>query len=350
MKQQKEDAQPSRPKRKYTAHDRLFKEFLHRFLPEFTALFFPDKAARLDFSDIKFSQQEQLINVPGQKLRITDVVAEVGLKENETAALRTSHVDKRYKRKKSGVESNTEDDQVDHEEKETEIIVVHVDVEANRPKSIPHRMFVYYSLLRVLKNRPVLPIALLSRGGSGTPESGTIGLQTYTEHLWDEELVKFRYYQVELRDLKSEDYLQLNDPVAACLAVLMQHPEDENAAIKKRSYDIIKESNLSDGDKVFLAHVVNTYLSNAKIKKGTEEIMEQLMEYEKTWLEMTMDQGRILGYQEMLIKLLRLKFEELSNKFVDRIKAIEDTNVLDDLAAQVLFVQSLDELTLPEVA
>ena len=35
-----------------TLHDRLFKEFLRRFLPQFMQLFFPAQAARLDFSTI----------------------------------------------------------------------------------------------------------------------------------------------------------------------------------------------------------------------------------------------------------------------------------------------------------
>jgi len=353
---EKESAQPSESES--IPHDRLFKEFLYCFLKEFTTLFFPEEAARLDFDHIHFGSQEQIINLPDQALRITDVMAEVALKESEAAALKTSHTDSRLKRKKSNIQKRKdanrehvqESDGEKGDEKDTEIIIVHVDVESNRPTTIPHRMFAYYSLLRLIKNRPVLPIALLTKGGSDTEESGTIGLQTYTEHLWDKELVKFRYYQVELRELKSEDYLALNDPIAACLAVLMQHPENESASLKKRCYDIIRESNLSDGDKVFLAHIVNTYLSQEKLKGGTKEIMEQLVEYEEDWLEMTMNRGRILGYQDLLIKLLKTKFEELSTKLVERIRTIEDRSMLDDLTTQVLFIQSVDELNLPEVA
>lgn len=41
-----------------TLHDRIFKEFLERFLPEFMRIFFPEEAARLDFSTITFLRQE----------------------------------------------------------------------------------------------------------------------------------------------------------------------------------------------------------------------------------------------------------------------------------------------------
>ena len=108
-----------------TLHDRLFKEFLHRFLREFMEIFFPVEAARLDFTTVAFLQQELVINLPGQVLRITDVVAELNTLDGEPEA-----------------------------------IILHVDVEANKPKPLPKRMFDYYALLRILLQRQVLPIAL----------------------------------------------------------------------------------------------------------------------------------------------------------------------------------------------
>lgn len=34
----------------YLSHDKLFKEFLHRFLPQFLELFFPEEASQLNFN------------------------------------------------------------------------------------------------------------------------------------------------------------------------------------------------------------------------------------------------------------------------------------------------------------
>ncbi|MEM7535857.1 MAG: hypothetical protein AAF639_27000, partial [Chloroflexota bacterium] len=123
-----------------------------------------------------------------------------------------------------------------------------------------------------------------------------ITIETYTETLWGEEHVSFRYYQVDLGRLRSEDYLQDNDPVAACLAALMHHSEEESAVIKKQIFDIIVQSDLDNGDKVFLAEVVGTYLPNEQVQQGaTEEIMQQLIEYEKTWIEVAREEGREEG-------------------------------------------------------
>jgi hypothetical protein len=109
-----------------TLHDRIFKEFLYRFLPDFLHLFFPDKAAQLNFTTLRFLDKELVVNLPGQSLRITDVVAEV-----ETVAGRD------------------------------EVILVHVEVEASRKDTLPWRMFEYYALLRILRRKPVLPVALV---------------------------------------------------------------------------------------------------------------------------------------------------------------------------------------------
>ena len=111
---------------KRTLHDRLFKEFLQRFLPQFLELFFPAEAALLDLSTLNFFDKELIINLPNQALRITDIVAEVTTYQGDD-----------------------------------EIIIVHVDVEASRKKPLPRRMFEYYGLLRLIHQKPVLPIALV---------------------------------------------------------------------------------------------------------------------------------------------------------------------------------------------
>jgi hypothetical protein len=58
-----------------TLHDRLFKELLYRFLPDFLWIFFPNEAERLNFATLRFLDKELIINFAGQELRITDIVA-----------------------------------------------------------------------------------------------------------------------------------------------------------------------------------------------------------------------------------------------------------------------------------
>lgn len=58
-------------------HDQLFKTLLETFLQEFLELFFPDVAARLDFTWQRPLDKEFLTDLPQGRRREADVVAEV---------------------------------------------------------------------------------------------------------------------------------------------------------------------------------------------------------------------------------------------------------------------------------
>jgi len=47
-----------------TWHDRIFKEFFLRFLPQFMRLFFPEEASHLNFDVLRFLDKELVINLP----------------------------------------------------------------------------------------------------------------------------------------------------------------------------------------------------------------------------------------------------------------------------------------------
>jgi hypothetical protein len=294
-----------------TLHDRIFKEFLHRFLPDFLRLFFPEEAARLDFTTLTFLDQELVVNLPGQSLRITDVVAEVISLEGEAEA-----------------------------------IIVHVEVEGRDRRSLPQRMFEYYSLLRLLRQKRVLPLALVL-----LPQAGGVGWQVYQERLFGRTLLEFHYGQVGLRDLHSEDYLGQN-PVAAALAALMQPAHLHPAEVKLAGLQGVIASDLTEGDKLFLIDVIETYLPREALTDAGEQIMQALSETELTWgerhkLEGELE-GEIRGKQEILLRQLRRKFGPLPEPFVQQLTAIDDPDALDELSEQVLTAVTLDDITLPE--
>jgi hypothetical protein len=295
-----------------TLHDRLFKEFLQRFLPEFLEIFFPAEAARLDLATLTFPQQELMVNLPEQVLRITDVVAEVNTREGEPEA-----------------------------------IIVHVEVEANEPKPLPRRMFDYYALIRLLRQKPVLPIALVLKAGVGG-----LKWRTYSERLFEREMIRFRYGQVGLRDLTSQVYLALGDPIAATLAALMRPGHESTALIKLMALRTVVGSSLTDGEKLFLINIVETYLPQMAVFDAREEVMQALADTELTWLERVQREGQQKGEQAGMRTLLLLqltwKFGELPQDVVDRLNAITDPAVFAEISKQLLTAQSLDEITFPD--
>lgn len=287
-------------------------------------LFFPAQATRLNFSTVRFFDKELIINLPEQELRITDVVAEVKTWQGET-----------------------------------ETVLIHVEVEGRDKRTLPQRMSEYYVLLRVLFGKPVLPIALVL-----LPKAGGLTWKEYTEELLGEKLLHFRYGQVGVRDLSASTYLAKQDPIAATLAVLMKIDRRSRAAVKLTALQTITQSGLSAGDKLFLLALVNTYAPTALLSDPREEIMRSLMDIEVSWgdklreegreegrkegLKEGLEKGQIYGERKLLLRLMALMFGPLSEELTQRIQAITDVAVLEELSQQVVQAKSLDELVIPE--
>ncbi|MCB0063171.1 MAG: hypothetical protein KDE19_13700 [Caldilineaceae bacterium] len=299
-----EETQPTR-----TLHDRLFKEFLYRFLPDFLWIFFPAEAERLNFSTLRFLDKELIINFSGQELRITDIVAEVATWEGDT-----------------------------------ETIILHVEIEGRDKASLPQRMSEYYTLLRIIRQRPVLPLALVL-----LPGTDGLAWQRYEERIFGHTVLNFYYGQVGLRDLSGPQYLLENSPVAAALTVLMQAEGQSPALIKLEALEKVAGSALSDGDKLFLFEFMNTYAPTGKMFDAREEIMQNLLDIEATWGERLRAEGKVEGERQMLLHLLGLMFGELPPALVTRINAISDEATLTQLAQQIVTIERLDQLVLPEI-
>jgi hypothetical protein len=297
------------------SHDRLFKEFLRRFLPQFLQLFFPEQAARLNFSTLRFMDKELVINFPKQALRISDLVAEVQTWQGET-----------------------------------ETILVHVEVEGRDKRTLPQRMSEYYVLLRVSYGKAVLPIAFVLLANAGG-----VSWQSYTEELFGETLLNFRYGQVGIRDLSAAAYLAKQDPIAATLALLMKTPQQSRAEVKLAALQTVIQSKLSPGDKLFLVEVANTYAPTANLSDAREEIMEALADIEVTWGDRLREEGRKEGRKEgildgertLLLHMLTLMFGPLPDDVVQRIQAITSEKILKEVSQQLLQAKSLDDLKIP---
>ncbi len=307
-------------------HDPIFKEFFHRFFREFMEIFFPAEAAQLDFATLKWVEQELISNFPDQIKRVSDLIGEIALKNGDER-----------------------------------VILIHLEVEANRPKTLPNRMFEYYGLLRALRQKPVLPLALVLQKNVG-------GLlwQTHRETLLGHTIVEFHYGQVGLFDLNSFAYLKDDNPVSAALATLMKAKPTEKPRIKLDALNTIVKSTLTHGDKLFLINVMQTYLPTENLAGGGENVMEAIQAIEGTWLsketkkaikeglqqglQQGMQQGELKGKKEMLMRLLQKKFGPLPALIETRLEMIHDPALLDQLSEQVVFAQTLAEMQWPAAA
>lgn len=296
-----------------TLHDRIFKEFLRRFLPQFLQTFFPAEAEQLDLTSYTVLDQELISNFPDQALRVADFVAEVPRRDGGS-----------------------------------EVVLVHIEIEARDKTTLPQRMFEYYTLLRVLRRKSVWPLALVL-----APRSGGLGWRSYTEHLFEHEVVRFTYAQVGLRDMPARTYVAMGSPVAAALTALMDLSHSDPAVIKLAALYTVVDSGLTEGDKRFLIDVMGTYLATQDLPPSGEKTMEALQEIEMTWLERAeheagergLERGVVAGKRQTLIHLLEVRFGSLPADLATRLEALQDEAVLDTLLERLLSAQSLAEFT-----
>ncbi|HAU30875.1 MAG TPA: transposase, partial [Desulfotomaculum sp.] len=62
-------------------HDRLFKELLETFFTEFMELFFPEAYRTIEFTNLKFLQQEVFTDVTAGERHEADIIVETRLKK-----------------------------------------------------------------------------------------------------------------------------------------------------------------------------------------------------------------------------------------------------------------------------
>lgn len=217
-----------------------------------------------------------------------------------------------------------------------------MEIEGRDKYSLPRRMSEYYVLLRMFRQKLVLPLALVL-----LPNAGGLSWQSYQESIFGHQVLHFRYGQVGIRDLSGQSYLAENSPVAAALSVLMQPEGESPALLKLMALQKVIESDLSEGDKFFLVEFMNTYAPTGELFDPREEIMQKLVDVEMTWSERVRAESEVVGERKMLLRLLTLMFGDVPATLVERINTITDEAALTALAQQILTIKRLDDLVLP---
>ncbi len=299
-------------------HDQLFKTILEGLLRDFLELFFPEAAARLDFETLRFLGKEVFANVPAGEVREADVVARLETRDGES-----------------------------------ELVVVHVEVQLEPKSDFPRRMFEYYALLRLHYRLPVFPIVLYLRGG---PRSK---VAEYREDLFGQELLLFRYHSVALARLPAEEYVGAS-PLGAALSALMG-PEKtrDRARLQLSMLERVVGSELDEALKYLLVNVIKTYfvLSGEEAERYRRLVSRKeyraVQEVELTWADKLMEKGReegreagvLDGKRETLLRLLAAKFGDLPREIAAKAETMSAAE-LDSVLDRILTATTLDELEL----
>jgi len=322
-------------------HDQLFKDLLRTFFPAFLGLVAPQLLGEVSLGEIRFLEQEIFSDWPRGRRWKVDLIARV-----------------------RGLATRT--------------VLVHVEVEADFRKSVARRLERYFHLVKARYGEPIFPILVLLRGG---PPG--ISRQTLEQPLGGH-CQTFHFTALGLSGCPAWEYLDRPEPLAWALAALMRHRRNQRVELKLACIRKVARARLSQLHTFILVNCIETYIqltpeeTAAFERLRSSEENEEVQAVQTTWadrmraegmeqgleqgiqrgiekgieqgleqgLQKGLQKGREEGTRELLGKLLRLRFGELSPRTLKRLSAIRSLDRLTGMAEQVLTAQSLAELGL----
>ncbi len=297
-------------------HDQVFKELLQNLFREFVELFLPHAAVHLDFDRVRFLDKELFTDLPEGSVREPDLVAEVHTLDGEP-----------------------------------ELILVHVEVQAQRERDFAYRMFEYYALLRLRYKVPVAPTVLYL-----VPGAGGLGQARYEEQLFGETILSFEYRVVCLPDLAADDYYQIENPLGPALSALMRPARVGPALQKALSLHRVLRSTQDEARRLLLAYVIETYLKlsppdEAEYRRVMEqhtlsEVRTMVNIYEARGIEKGLAQGVAQGKRALVLDMMRRRFGEVPEHVATQIEAISSEADIDAVWDRLFTANSIEDLGL----
>lgn len=294
-------------------HDQLFKTLLRRFFGDLARIVLPEAIVRrLRLETARFLDRELYTDLVGGEESRLDLVAQV---------------------QTTGGES--------------ELVVVHVEVEARARKAMGRRMWRYAMQLRLRHRKPVVPIVLYLRGGPVD-----IAAVTVEERFEDQHLASFTYFAFGLSRSDAPRYLERPEPLAWALAALMQRRELSPAERKLACLRRIARAALDDAGRFLLVNCVETYVQlDGEAREEYERLLaedpsQEVTIMEMTWADTLEEKGRLEGMRSLLVSQLEHRFGRVPKKTKNRIGAIDKAEELSAIGDRVLDARSLDDLGL----
>jgi len=308
--------------RKKVDHDRLFKELLETFFAEFMQLFYPDASRAIDLERIKFLKQEIFTDVTFGERREVDILVETRLKD------------------------------------EPGLILIHVEPQAYTQSNFNERMFIYFSRLYEKYRRRILPVALFTYDQiRDEPDRLELSFSFL-------DVMRFRFYKLELKKLDWRDYIKSDNPVAAALLSKMGFSSDEKVHVKLEFMRMLTRMKLDPARMELLGGFFETYLKlNQKeeedffreLEKLDWKEVDSIVQITTSWHKKGKTEGMALGKaegkaegkieqsQEIICKYLTRRFGMESDKVINKVQELNDLEVLDNLLAELFAANSREE-------
>jgi hypothetical protein len=300
-------------------HDQRFKTLIRTFFMEFLLLFFREWAERLDAAAVEWLDKEIFLEPPEGPRRILDLVGKLPTRRG-VPGLRPG-------------------------EPEQWLALVHIEIESpDKATPLRPRMFDAYRHLRQQHGLPVLPIGVFLHVGLDG-----VGVDVYTEHFWEFEIVRFRYLYVGLPALEGVQYVQGDNWLGVALAALMKIPKDRVAWLGAEALRRLQAAPLTEQQRFLLGECVQAYLPLDEAQQRQFEQLVATAPYQGvqkmnvTWFEKGIEQERRASLRE----LLEGRFGPLPAAVLSQLEQVPKEHLLS-LRQAALKAQSLGELKLPQ--
>ncbi|MCL1474823.1 Rpn family recombination-promoting nuclease/putative transposase [Argonema antarcticum] len=253
-------------------HDRLFKELLTTFFPDFIDLFFPDVAAYLERDSVTFLDKEIFTDVTAGEEYEADLVAKARFQGQES------------------------------------FFLIHTEHQSEARGYFSKRMFRYFARLYEKHALPVYPIALFSYDVPQRPEP-----TFHRVDFPDFKVLEFNYRVIQLNRLNWRDFLRYQNPAASALMAKMKIAPCDRLRVKSECLRLMATLKLDRARMRLISGFIDTYLRlnaeeerlfQTEISTIEPSAREVVMEIVTSWMEQGLEQGLEQGRQREALSLI----------------------------------------------
>ncbi|WP_029631678.1 DUF4351 domain-containing protein [[Scytonema hofmanni] UTEX B 1581] len=284
-------------------HDRLFKELLSNFFPEFIELFFPDISAEWERDSVRFLPLEVITDVTEGERKILDVLVQVSFKSQDT------------------------------------LFIIHTEHQSYSQTGFNQRMFTYFARLHEKYALPIYPIVIYSHDSPKTLEPNSYRIQ-----LAKKVILEFNYDVIQLNQLHWQDFVNQRNPVASALMAKMRMSTSERPKVKLTSLQLLTTLQLNPAQVQLISGFIDTYLElNSQEEVVFQEQLanieareqEEVMQIVTSWMRQGLEQGEKQGELKLLMRQINRRFGEISPDLKGRIENLS-TPELENLGEALL--------------
>ena len=310
-------------KKKKTDYDSPWKTVIEKHFSECIQFYYPDLYTQIDWSHPpRFLDQE---------------LRQIALKDKNQLRRLDKLVELRF---------------LDHS---IEWVLIHLEVQNQKDDSFVKRMFIYHYRIFEKYGRHPISLALLTDSNEKWRPHQYQHTQGGCELILTFPMVKLWDYKQDEKALETHSNLFALVTLAHLRGLTIKKSDEEQRyATKKELFRLLLCAGYSQQRIVDLYRFIDWIITlpDGLDKILTQDLYDSLegvpMEYvsvlERRAEKKGKIEGKLEGKVEMLLRLLTRKFNELPVDFVERLKAIDDGQRLDELFDSALFINSLEEL------